>query len=59
MPKMKPNGPRKFPFDNYHHHGDRPRFLFEDLWGKLITAVLHSGQNPKGHDHQAVVETPL
>jgi hypothetical protein len=25
----------------------------------LITAVLRAGQKPKGHDHQAGVETPL
>ena len=52
------HGPQEFSFYNRHHHGDRSRFLFQGLWGKLIAAVLRADQKPKGHDHQAGVETP-
>ena len=45
-------------FHNHYHHSGRPRFLFEGLWGKFITTVLHTGQKLKGHNYQAGVETP-
>ncbi len=45
------HGPQEFSFHNHHHHGDRPRFLFEGLWGKFIPAVLRAGRGPRHHDY--------